>query len=463
MIPVILSGGSGSRLWPVSRQSFPKQFCELLDESLYVKTLKRLLPLGSPWTVTVGELKVLTERSLKDNGVPVTQAIYEPFGKNTAPAIALLCQVFHLKGWDDQVVGIFPADHLIQNEAAFHDAVRTGEVLAQQGHIVTLGVRPTYPATGYGYIETSTAMLGAEGKALVATGFREKPNETTAREFISQGGFYWNAGMFIFKVSKMIELFNAHTPDIWRVITGLNADLSNISEIYKQMRSISIDYAVMERLPSHVCIPCPFEWSDLGSWDSIAEILKPTEETAKNLVESGGSSGNFVFPLKNKTYGIVGVDDLVVVDTPDALLISKKGATERVKEVVDQLKSQSVSSATQHQFEVRPWGRFEIMTDGLDFKSKTITVDAGHQLSYQSHAQRAEHWIIVKGHGEVILDDETIPVQPGKHVHIPVGAKHRIRNTGQAPLQFVEVQLGTYFGEDDIVRYQDDYKRTEVR
>ena len=455
MIPVILSGGSGSRLWPVSRQSFPKQFCEFLDESLFIKALKRVKPLGSPWTVTVKELSVLTSRSLRELDIPVEQAIYEPVGRNTAPAIAVLCRVFEMQGKVDEVAGIFPADQLVGDDEAFREAVLKGERLAAGGQIVTLGVKPTYPATGYGYIETSTALAGG---ALQAVGFREKPNESTAREFIARGGFYWNAGMFIFKVKVMIELLRKHVPDIWATVEKLKVDYSNFEEIYAHVRAISIDYAVMEKLKMHTCIPCDFEWNDLGSWDSIAAVLETQSENRDWFVEAGGRS-NFVFPMEKKAYGFVGVDDLIVVDTADALLVAKKGSTERVKEVVDQLRGRAVPSATQHAFEVRPWGRFEILKNTGNFKSKTIVVDPGAQLSYQSHAKRAEHWIIIRGTGQVTLDDQTIPVAAGKHVHIPVGAKHRIHNTGPDPLEFVEIQLGTYFGEDDIVRYQDEYRR----
>jgi mannose-1-phosphate guanylyltransferase/mannose-1-phosphate guanylyltransferase/mannose-6-phosphate isomerase len=461
MIPVILSGGSGARLWPVSRLSMPKQFCEFLDESLFAKTVKRLKPLGSPWVVTVNELKVLTERALKEAGVPREQALYEPMARNTAPAIAFLCKVLELRGLAGEVVGIFPADHLIDDEAGFHAAVRSGAKIAASGAIVTLGVKPTYPATGYGYIETASVVQGG-GTALRAVGFREKPNETTAREFISRGGFFWNAGMFIFKASQMIQLLSQHAPTVWEPFKLLKADLSNLSDVYSVVMAISIDYAVMERLNEHVTIPCTFEWSDLGSWDAIAEVLgsspadKGTQLTLPIEVEG---RANFVFPIEKKIYALVGVDDLIVVDTDDALLVAKRGKTERVKDVVDLLKSRSVPTATQHTFEVRPWGRFSVLADADDFKSKTITVDPGQQLSYQSHEKRAEHWIIVKGSGEVVLDGETIQVSAGKHVLIPLQAKHRIRNTGQVPLMFVEVQLGSYFGEGDIKRYEDDYKR----
>ncbi len=480
MIPVILSGGSGTRLWPVSRQSMPKQFCEFLDESLFTKTVKRLQPLGSPWVVTVSDLKVLTERALKDAGVPTSQALFEPMARNTAPAIALLCKLLEMRGLGTEVVGIFPADHLIEPDSAFHEAVRAGEKIAAQGTVVTLGVKPSYPATGYGYIETAGALNGS-GPALRAIGFREKPNETTARDFIARGGFYWNAGMFIFKVSHMIELLSLHAPAVWEPFKSLKPDLSNLTEVYSVVKSISFDYAVMERLSGHATIPCAFGWSDLGSWDAIADVLgTPGVSDVKVGVAAAGKGApvvppsstptptspievdgkmNFVFPIEKKTYALVGVEDLIVVDTDDALLVAKRGKTERVKDVVDQLKGRSVPTATQHSFEVRPWGKFSVLADADDFKSKTITVDPGQQLSYQSHEKRAEHWIIIKGSGEVVLDGETIPVAAGKHVLIPLQAKHRIRNTGKEPLMFVEVQLGSYFGESDIKRYEDDYKR----
>lgn len=457
MIPVILSGGSGSRLWPVSRSSYPKQFCELLDESLYAKTIKRLKPLGAPWTVTVKDLQVLTEKCLREEAVPSSQTIFEPFGMNTAPAIAVLCRLFELRGWENEVVGIFPADQLVGDDQKFLEAVRTGVGFAEDGNVVTLGVKPTYPATGYGYIETVGPVEGGKN-ALRATGFREKPNESTARDFISRGGFYWNAGMFIFKVSTMSSLLQKFATDLWKQVQSLGTDLGEIGQIYTSVKSISIDYAVMEKLDSHVCVPCDFSWSDLGSWDAISEIVKMSSGDENNVVTIG-SGKNFVFPTSKKTYGLVDVEDLIIVDSPDALLVTKKGSTERVKEVVDALKNRDNISATQHQFEVRPWGRFELLHDNDQFKSKTLTVDPGEQLSYQAHQKRTEHWIIVNGEAEVTLDDRILNVGPGCHVHIPVGTKHRIRNTGTFPLQFVEIQLGEYFGEDDIVRYSDAYGR----
>lgn len=338
MIPVILSGGSGSRLWPVSRTSFPKQFCDLLDESLFAKTVKRLSPLGQPWVVTVREMSALTEQGLKSLGARTDQTIYEPFARNTAPAIALLCRRFELLGFADEVIGVFPADHLIDNDEQFRIDVVAGEKLAREGHIVTLGIQPTYPATGYGYIATD----GPIGAGLRATGFREKPNEETAREFLARGGFFWNAGMFIFRVRTMIDLFQSLAPDIWQTISGLRDDLSNLDDVYRSVRSTSVDYAIMERLPSFVCIPCRFGWSDLGSWDSLAEVLGQSSAGAAVVEVEAGS--NFVFTHAKRNYAFVGVEDLIVVDTPDALLISRRGESELVKQVVDRLKADGKQS-----------------------------------------------------------------------------------------------------------------------
>ncbi|MDX9730239.1 MAG: mannose-1-phosphate guanylyltransferase/mannose-6-phosphate isomerase [Bdellovibrionales bacterium] len=492
-IPAVMSGGSGTRLWPVSRQSFPKQFCEIfgqgLQNSLFAKTVNRIRPFGSPWTVTVGDLKILTEKTLETLEIPraeiVPQTMYEPRGRNTAPAIAFLCRTLQMRDLADAVVGIFPADQLIQDEMRFQKTVATAIEFAEQGEIVTLGIRPTFPATGYGYIETKDDAVSPSGKpGKRAIRFREKPDEATAKEFLLSGGFYWNAGMFVFKASRMIELLKKHAPGVWQPFDQLKPDLSNIRDVYEKVEAISIDYAVMEKLDSHITVPCEFDWSDVGSWDATSDFVMESLATGDHE-DSGGyqtqtaaaiiatsaaiqveSQRNVVFPTDDKSYVFVGVDDIVVVDTQDATLIARRGQSEKVKDAVERLKSsgrRSLDRATQHSFEVRPWGRFEVLKDNGVFKSKMITVDAGAQISYQSHAKRSEHWIIVSGRGEVVLNGETTPVEPGSHVFVPVGAKHRIRNTAKPkvgePLVFIEVQLGTYFGEDDIIRYEDAYGR----
>lgn len=463
MIPVVLSGGSGTRLWPVSRAQFPKQFNELFDESLQSATLRRLSRFSEPWILTSMKLKDFTEKKTKEAGFKIGQFIYEPSGKNTAPAIALLCKILEQKKQTSEIVGIFPADHLIEREDVFAAALELAEASARENKIVTLGLKPTEPATGYGYIQTEKQPYNYKKQmsSYSVLKFHEKPNLQLAKEFIRDGSFYWNAGIFIFPVHLMIEMFEKFQPQIWDALSGLKEDLSNIREIYSLMPSISIDYAIMEKLSSDnlLCVPCNPKWSDVGSWDAVAEVYERSGRSRGNPIEVD-SKNNFVLPKKDKTYAFVGIDDLIVVDTEDALLIAKKGETQNVKLVVDRLKKEKPRLAIEHTFEERPWGKFEILRDQSHFKSKVIQVDPYQQISYQSHAQREEHWVITKGVGEVVLNDQVIPVKAGTYIHIPLGAKHRIRNTGAQPIEFIEVQLGSYFGEDDIVRYQDDYQRS---
>ena len=422
------------------------------------KTIKRVRPLGDPWVLTVGALRVLTNKSLHELGIATEQALFEPFGRNTAPAIAFLCRVFEQKGWSHEIAGVFPADHLVSKESDFHQAVKLAEKCAGDGHIVTLGIQPDYPATGFGYIETSDDVI-AEDKSVTARralGFREKPDEATAEEFIASGRFFWNAGMFVFKVQTMIDLLKKHQPETWNCFTQLKEDFSNLEEIYNKVAADSIDYAIMEKLEEHVCIPADIGWSDMGSWEEVARLKE--NETQEDVV-SEDSHDNYVWPVRGKAYGLVGVEDLLVVDTEDALMIARKGDSQKVKKVVSTLEERKKSQATEHVFNYRPWGKYEILADAEDFKSKVITVNPGERLSYQSHDRRAEHWIMISGEGEVTLDDEVHKVKGGDHIFIPLKAKHRIACTGKQPLRFAEVQLGDYFGEDDIVRYQDDYKR----
>lgn len=461
MIPVVISGGSGTRLWPVSRSQFPKQFCQLFDQPLQSMTLKRCQKLGSPWVLTGSALKTLTEINLKSLGLSENRTVYEPVGKNTGPAIAVLCYFLNLQNQGEEVVGIFPSDHLIRNEKVFIDAVRLGEEWAQKNAVVTLGITATYPETGYGYIQSSKMVGEGHGlKAFAVERFHEKPHLEKAQQFLLAGGYSWNAGIFVFKVQTMMAHFKKHQPALWKTVETLEKDLSNISEVYQKLPNISLDYAIMEHLSGNdlVCIPSEMGWNDVGSWDAVAaESPEALNGLAEVITEK--SKNNFVFTQAAKTVALVDVDDLLIVDTGDSLLIAKKGSSQDVKKIVDQLAKNNSAKIKNHDFEDRPWGRFEILKDTEDFKSKIILVNPHQQISYQSHAQREEHWIVTRGQGEVILNDKVIPVKKGTYIHIPLGAKHRIRNTNQSPLYFVEVQLGSYFGEDDIVRYHDDYKR----
>nr|WP_295904090.1 mannose-1-phosphate guanylyltransferase/mannose-6-phosphate isomerase [uncultured Bdellovibrio sp.] len=457
LIPVILSGGSGTRLWPVSRQHMPKQFCDIFGQPLQTLTLQRCLRMGSPWIVTSKALQTLTELNLKQNQADSVRVVYEPMGKNTAPAIAALCKLLVSQGKGSEIVGIFPSDHLISKEEAFLNVVSFAKTVAEENRVVTLGITPSYPETGYGYIQTRAVSLKEKGplKAYSVVKFHEKPDLQKAKEFIAQGSFSWNAGIFVFKVSHMVSLFEKHQPELWKHISSLKDDSSNLEDVYSKVQSISIDYAIMEKLGGDelACIPAEFGWSDVGSWDAVASLQKGHE-----ILNVKGQD-NFVFGDAGKNYSMIGMEDVILVDTEDALMLVKKGQSQDVRHVVEALTQQKSSLVKEHVFEYRPWGYFEILKDTEFFKSKVIRVNPHSQISYQSHAKREEHWTITQGSGEVVLDDKVIPVKAGSHVHIPLGAKHRIRNNTDAVLEFVEVQLGSYFGEDDIVRYQDDYQR----
>lgn len=486
MIPFVLSGGSGTRLWPVSRESLPKHLCDLFDESLLAKTVRRLRPLapGGEGAAEVGVVgaassEALTRRVLRDAGVSRRWALFEPVGRNTAPAVALVCHRLLQEGLGGEVVGIFPADHLVADEATFRRAVALAERVArgsgsEPGPVVTLGIRPAGPATGYGYIETAAGIgddpVASDGDlaALPVRAFHEKPDADTATSYVDSGGFYWNAGMFVFRADVMAGAFERLMPDLWKAIRTVEPDLSNLAEVYESIEPESLDYGIMEHLSGgssdradlveQVTIPCDPGWSDVGSWDEVAR-LPPRSDAAPARVAEVGGHGNFVFPHGRRVYGLVGVDDLLVVDTEDALLIARRGHSQDVKEVVGRLRDAGHVQATEHAFDVRPWGRYDVLRDEDDYKSKTIRVDPGQRLSYQSHRHRAEHWVIVRGRPRVVIDDRTLDLGLGDHVFIPRGAKHRISNPGEEPVLFVEVQVGDYFGEDDIVRYEDDYDR----
>ncbi|RME16694.1 MAG: mannose-1-phosphate guanylyltransferase/mannose-6-phosphate isomerase [Bdellovibrio sp.] len=462
MLPIILSGGSGTRLWPVSRAHYPKQFCEFYDQSFLKNTLERLTPHGSPLIITVEDMKALTEKTLQEMDSS-GRVIYEPYGKNTAPAVALICHLLTLQGQEEEVIGIFPADHLITNTKAFHKALYLAEQCALKGQVVTLGIQPRYAATGYGYIEVEDRIFCENDyKAYFVKGFHEKPSREKAETFIRSGHHYWNAGMFVFQVKKMAELFDQLMPELWSKIQQVKEDLSNLKIVYANVESISLDYGIMEKLQEQVCIPCDIGWSDVGSWDEIARLADEVPELKQEtraIVSSIDSLDNYVFSLKNKVVGLVGVDNLIVVDTPDALLISKKGESQKVKDLVEAMRNEGLPEVMDHPFETRPWGRFEILYEGDKFKVKKITIDEGRRLSYQSHKKRSEYWTIVQGCAEVTLDDKVRRLEAGESITIPLQAKHRISNVGKGPLVFVEVQTGEYLGEDDIVRYQDDYGR----
>lgn len=462
-IPVILSGGSGTRLWPISRTKYPKQFCELLDKPLQTLTIERLQKFGRGLLVTSERLKDLTEKDIIQNNLKIEKVLYEPSGKNTAAAVALSCKYLELTGRKNEVVGVFSSDALILKEQEFEQALNAAVVSANDGFVVTLGIKPRSPETGFGYIQVKERAVNTS-KATEVLRFHEKPNLDKAQSFLADGHYFWNAGIFVFKVSKMIDLFRQHEPEIWTLLNDLKPDLSNLDTIYGKMKNISLDYAIIEKLSSAElrCVPCDIGWSDVGSWDALVEVTEGTQFSATSLKKQPvhiSAKNNSVFSKQKKKYGIIGCDDLIVVDTADALMICKKGDSQKVKDLVDTLKLNDEKITSEHVFENRPWGRFEILHEEPYFKSKIIRVEPNQKISYQSHAKRAEHWVIVRGEGVVVLNDKEHVLKQGEHMFIPQGAKHRILNRTSSIVEFIEVQVGSYFGEEDIVRYQDEYGR----
>ena len=449
----LLMGGVGSRLWPHSRASLPKQFLKLSGgaESILVESLRRFEDwAGAVSLLGTKELESITRSFLNLHQLDV-QIYSEPRGCNTAAAIALLCKIYSFEN-EGIILGVFPSDHHIppREQQVFRQTVKTAFQLAeQQQKILTIGIKPHFPSTAYGYIQQGDACE----QAYAVEAFREKPTLEKAQQFLAQGNVCWNAGMFIFPVKLMIAEFKAHMPELWAKVDQLKTDLSNIDDVYSDdLVEESIDYGIMEKSSHLLCLPGDFSWSDLGSWESVAEL-----QTA-----SDSGEGNNYIPNENllgKQAFFVGVQDVIVADTNDAVLVLKKGQGQDVKKLYKQLTADNSELVFQHPFEYRPWGWFKILKDTDYFKSKIICVYPKQRLSYQSHKHRSEHWVMVKGQAEVILNDQSHKLSAGESIHIPLGAKHRIINPGDEDLEFIEVQTGTYFGEDDIVRYSDDYGR----
>ncbi|MCB0351099.1 MAG: mannose-1-phosphate guanylyltransferase/mannose-6-phosphate isomerase [Bdellovibrionales bacterium] len=464
MITVILSGGSGSRLWPVSRESYPKQFCEFFDQSFLNNTIERLRPFGTPYIVTLQTMGALTHNAMTQSGIATDRLLLEPLPKNTAAAIALVVHHALQQNLGDEVLGVFPADHLITDVGTFQKAISLGEEIAKNNNVVTLGIQPRYPATGYGYLEVGSQAISTSKTTMPAypvKKFCEKPNIETAEKFLEAKNHYWNAGIFFFKANHIAKLFEIHMPELWKRIKTIKPDLSNLKSVYSNLMSQSLDYGIMEKLTDGVvCIPGDFGWSDVGSWDELARLQEEKLEISSSAnVFSFDAADNFVYSSHDKVIGVSGVDQLIIVDTPDALLVTRRGESQNVKKLVEMMREARLPQADGHSFEVRPWGRFEILSDQANHKVKRLIVEPGRQLSYQEHQKRDEHWTFISGNAEVVLDDKTIAFKPGEQIYIPRGSKHRLRNPGKVPVVIIEVQTGQYFGEDDIKRFQDDYDR----
>lgn len=465
MIPVILSGGSGTRLWPLSRGHYPKQFLPLVSSHTMVQeTLLRLDGidgLKAPLAVCNEDHRFMMAEQLWEIGAKPAAIILEPIGRNTAPAVAMAALS---ASSEDDILLILPADHVISNLVAFHAAVVEAKALAEQGFLVTFGIVPTEPETGYGYIKADTMQHGA---ALGVAAFVEKPDVETAKGYLQSGGYYWNSGMFAFRAGSFLselEKFNPKMLAICRqALNAAKVDLDFVRldrELFATCPDDSIDYAVMEKTDKAVVIPLDAGWNDVGSWSALWDV---TEKDAFGNAISGDvltvDTHNSFIHAQSKLVAVIGAHDLVIVETDDAVMISPKDRVQEVKQIVAQLKERGRSEADIHRKAYRPWGHYDLVDTGERHQTKRIVVKPGGKLSVQKHHHRAEHWVVVKGTALVTKGEEKLLITENESIYIPLGIVHCLENPGVIPLEIVEVQSGSYLGEDDIVRFVDQYGR----
>jgi mannose-1-phosphate guanylyltransferase/mannose-6-phosphate isomerase len=468
VVPVILSGGSGTRLWPVSRESFPKQFWGLIaDRSMIVETALRGVGPGfdAPVIVCNVEHRFLVAEQLRDAGITNARIVLEPVGRNSAPAIAAAALL--VAQTDPQaVIWMMAADAAIDDTAKLHTILAEAVTGARAGRIVTLGMRPTAPDTGYGYMAVGEIVPEAPGVFAVAR-FIEKPLATDARALVAEGAL-WNAGMFVFTAETMLEEFQLHAPEVLaavrRAVEGATSDLDFIRlqpEAFSASPNISLDYAIAERTSRIAVVPAELGWSDVGSWNALWELGQKDEagNVAVGDVLLEGSSHCYARSDGIMT-AVVGLTDVVVVVTEDAVLAMHRDRSQDVKKVVDRLRKAGRHEAVAHNRVYRPWGFYESLIHGDRFQVKRIVVTPGHKLSLQKHFHRAEHWVVVNGTAVVTRDGEEILVRENESIYLPLGTVHRMENPGRIPLTLIEVQSGSYLGEDDIVRLEDTYGRS---
>lgn len=481
IIPVILSGGSGSRLWPMSRELNPKQFLPLCSEqSMLQETMTRLdgvAELGKPVVVCNEEHRFLVAQQMRDIGVDVDKIILEPVARNTAPAICAAAEYIQKKKPSgDDVMLVLSADHVIQNHDAFHQAIESGYQVAQQGQLVTFGIVPDKAETGYGYIKRSDQFVGAKGQAVIDNAwhvaqFVEKPDQKTAQRYFESGEYYWNSGMFMFQAGTILQEMESLSEDIFQAVKkavssgSKDMDFCRLgSEAFSASPSDSIDYAVMEKTDKVVVLPLDANWNDVGAWSAMWEVNH--RDDSGNVVQ--GDVLNFdvtnsYIHADERMVAVIGMDNCIVVETSDAVLVANKACAQDVKKVVNQLKSSGREEALLHQRVYRPWGSYETLEETDRFKVKRIVVNPGAKLSLQMHHHRAEHWVVVKGTANIVCGEKEFVLTEDQSNYIPLGTKHRLENPGVIPLEIIEIQTGSYLGEDDIVRFDDTYGRADEK
>jgi mannose-1-phosphate guanylyltransferase/mannose-6-phosphate isomerase len=468
ILPVIMAGGKGSRLWPLSRELYPKQFLTVSGEhSMLQQTVARLTGMEhhAPLLICNEEHRFIAAEQLRLGGFSHSGIILEPVGRNTAPAIALaaLQALKNAEQDEDPILLVLAADHLIDDTSAFQTSVIKALPFAKDGKLVTFGIVPMVPETGYGYIKAGQP----QGEAFTVAQFVEKPDLNTAQGYLASGDYYWNSGMFLFKASRYLEELKKHSPEILLACEESmeesmpDMDFVRVNiEAFQRCPDDSIDYAVMEKTDSSIVIPMDAGWSDVGSWSALWEVSEKDENNnvIKGDVISVNSANNYLHSA-NKLIAVVGIDSLVVVETKDAILVAHKEQVQDVKAIVNHLKAVGRTEHKIHREVYRPWGKYDSLDIGNRDQVKRITVKPGAKLSIQMHHHRAEHWIVVSGTAKVTNGDKTILLTENESTYIPIGQVHALENPGVLPLELIEVQSGSYLGEDDIVRFEDRYGR----
>ncbi len=477
---VILAGGSGTRFWPLSRALFPKQLLQVVGKkgegTLLQQTVRRALrvvPARCTCVVTSAAQADAVRLQLSDwHDALINNVVLEPEGRNTAPAIGLAA-LWLLRRDADATMLVLPADHVVKGDRTFRQAVALGYQLAQQGALVTFGIHPTTPDTGYGYIQPNrrscVGRLGALSGYAVAR-FVEKPDLQRARRFLKTGGYVWNSGMFMWRVDELLKAYTRHQPGLMKELRAIDNMMQagqqrdRIARRYRRLKSVSIDHGVMERSSRTAVVPVDFFWSDIGTWSSL-DTVTPRDKRGNvvtgNIVDLG--SEHSVLFASTRLVGTIGLSNMVVVDTPDATLVCPKSRSQDIKALVDILRKRAAPEQWEHVVVYRPWGSYTVLEERQGYKVKRICVLPGRRLSLQMHHQRSEHWVVVAGTGRVTRGRTVFDVRQGEHVLVPKRTRHRLENPGRSPLEMIEVQHGAYVGEDDIVRYHDDYGRGTQR
>jgi mannose-1-phosphate guanylyltransferase/mannose-6-phosphate isomerase len=470
MKALILAGGSGTRLWPLSRKNYPKQFLKLSSSSSSllqqtVERLSRVFSAGDIVVMTNSEYKfhVLSDlNSMSADGQSFHNIILEPIGRNTAPAIALgikyCMEVLGCK--EDEVIFVSPSDHIIKPPERFIEYIKLSEEIAGNNYIVTFGIKPTRPETGYGYIKANNKTESEKIKPYYTVEkFTEKPDMQTAKQYVEEGNYYWNSGMFAFNIGTMIEEFGRHMPEIKNM---LDMSLDDLRSKFNEMPNISIDYAVAERSDRIVILPLDLYWNDIGSWDSLYDVADKDEMGNVKMGDIIAIDTKDTLVISNKRLvSTIGLEDCLIVDTDDAVLIAKKGETQKVREIVNRLTEKNRKEASEHLTTFRPWGSYTILEEGARYKIKRIVVNPGERLSLQMHYHRSEHWVVVRGAAKVTIGDKEVFIHENESAYVPKSTLHRLENPGKVSLEMIEVQNGEYVGEDDIVRVDDIYGRNK--